>query len=101
MSVDKLEDDVLRQRLDELHDWQLKGNRLCREFRFRDFREAFGFMTATAKMAEKMQHHPEWHNLYSWVNVELYTHKVMGITELDIQLAKCMDSYARQIELRK
>ena len=73
--------------------WQKLENRdaIMRKFEFRDFNEAFGFMTRAALVAEKMDHHPEWFNVYKRVEVTLATHDVDGITELDIRLAKAMN----------
>lgn len=65
-----------------------------REFRFADFNAAFGFMTRVALMADKLDHHPEWFNVYSRVDVTLATHDADGVTELDVQLAKFMDEAA-------
>jgi 4a-hydroxytetrahydrobiopterin dehydratase len=61
---------------------------------FKDFAEAFGWMSRVAIIAEKMDHHPEWFNVYKTVNVTLNTHDAGGITELDIKLAKTMDQFA-------
>ncbi|MCK5908468.1 MAG: 4a-hydroxytetrahydrobiopterin dehydratase [Caulobacter sp.] len=63
-------------------------------FRFADFNEAFGFMTRVALMADKLDHHPEWFNVYNRVEVLLTTHDADGVTELDVTLAKFMDSAA-------
>jgi 4a-hydroxytetrahydrobiopterin dehydratase len=62
-----------------------------RKFVFRNFREAFGFMTEAALVAEAMDHHPEWFNVYKNVDVTLATHSAGGVTELDVKLAKAMD----------
>jgi len=61
-------------------------------FRFKDFGEAFGFMTRIALAAEKLDHHPEWFNVYNRVEVTLATHDAGGVTELDVKMAKLMDS---------
>lgn len=66
-----------------------------RTFTFKDFSEAFGFMTRAALIAEKMDHHPEWRNVYRTVEVVLATHDAGGVTVLDIELAKAMDAIAR------
>ena len=66
---------------------------ICRTFRFSDFTAAFGFMTRIALMAEKMDHHPDWSNVYKTVDVTLNTHDDGGVTALDIELAKRMNRY--------
>ena len=65
---------------------------LQKSFKFSNFNEAFGFMTRVALTAEKMDHHPEWFNVYNRVDVVLSTHDAGGVTELDFKLAKFMDS---------
>jgi 4a-hydroxytetrahydrobiopterin dehydratase len=67
---------------------------IARKFVFKDFNQAFGFMTRAALVAEKMDHHPEWFNVYRTVEVTLSTHDAGGLTEKDIALAKAMDSFA-------
>jgi 4a-hydroxytetrahydrobiopterin dehydratase len=67
---------------------------ITRKFTFKDFREAFAFMTAVAEIAENMNHHPEWLNIYKTVEVTLSTHDAGGLTELDIKLAEAMDKLA-------
>jgi 4a-hydroxytetrahydrobiopterin dehydratase len=67
---------------------------ITKTFQFRNFIEAFGFMTRTALWAEKWDHHPEWSNVYKTVTVTLITHDVDGLTALDIKLATKMDSLA-------
>jgi 4a-hydroxytetrahydrobiopterin dehydratase len=67
---------------------------ITRSFRFKDFNTAFGFMTRVALLAEKMDHHPEWFNVYNRVEITLATHDAGGLTEKDIAMAKAMDSYA-------
>jgi 4a-hydroxytetrahydrobiopterin dehydratase len=66
-----------------------------RKFEFRNFSEAFGFMTRAALVAEKLDHHPEWSNVYRTVDVTLSTHSAGGLTELDVKLAEAMDRLAR------
>jgi len=67
---------------------------ICRTFTFRDFNEAFGFMTRVALVAEKRDHHPEWRNVYRTVEVVLTTHDAGGVTMRDIELAKAMNAIA-------
>lgn len=67
---------------------------ITRKFVFKDFNQAFGFMTRAALIAEKMDHHPEWFNVYKTVEVTLSTHDAGGVTELDIKLAGEMDKLA-------
>ncbi len=71
--------------------WVLEENKLHREYQFKNFVEAFGFMTQVALMAERSNHHPEWFNVYNKVVIDLTTHEVGGITERDFSLAKQMD----------
>ncbi len=82
--------------LKEVPDWRDVEGRdaIARRFVFKTFNEAFGFMTRTALLAEKMDHHPEWFNVYNKVEVTLSTHDAGGVTEKDITLAKAMDAYA-------
>ena len=72
--------------------WQICQGKLNKEFRFKDFVEAFGFMTKVALVAEAMNHHPEWFNVYATVRVDLATHDAGGITELDFALAKRIEA---------
>jgi 4a-hydroxytetrahydrobiopterin dehydratase len=72
--------------------WKEENNRLSRTFKFRDFKEAFGFMTQVALTAEKMDHHPNWSNVYNSVTIELTTHDAGHVvTEKDRMLAKAID----------
>ncbi len=66
-----------------------------KNFAFKDFNEAFGFMTRVALKAEKMDHHPEWFNVYNRVEVTLSTHECQGLSERDVKLAKFMDQCAK------
>jgi 4a-hydroxytetrahydrobiopterin dehydratase len=70
---------------------------IARTFTFKDFNEAFGFMSRAALVAEKNDHHPEWKNVYKTVDVVLATHDAGGVTRLDIDLAKAMNAIAKQL----
>ena len=85
----------VRSRLEQLEGWSLENGKLHRLFTFVDFNEAFGFMTRVALQAEKLDHHPEWSNVYNRVEVDLTTHDAAGITELDFALADLMERAAR------
>ena len=89
----KLEGQLRLQSLAELKTWKEVSGRdaITKSFKFDDFIAAFGFMTRAALVAEKMNHHPEWFNVYNKVDVTLSTHDCGGISELDIELAKKMD----------
>lgn len=82
--------------LASLPEWTLAEGReaITRRFQFRDFNAAFGWMTRVALIAEKMDHHPEWTNVYRTVDVTLSTHDAGGLTALDIKLAMAMDALA-------
>ncbi|WP_306644178.1 4a-hydroxytetrahydrobiopterin dehydratase [Sanyastnella coralliicola] len=74
--------------------WQENDDKLVREFRFKDFGEAFTFMTRVAMIAEKMNHHPTWYNVYNYVRIELSTHDAGNkITEKDYRLARAIDEF--------
>jgi 4a-hydroxytetrahydrobiopterin dehydratase len=77
----------IADRLASLPGWTVVNGRLHRVFQFRDFGEAFGFMARVALIAEKMDHHPEWSNVYSRVTIDLATHDAGGLTALDFDLA--------------
>lgn len=93
----KLEGAARANALSELKDWRdVDGrNAIARTFVFKDFNQAFAFMTRAALLAEKMDHHPEWFNVYRTVDVTLATHEFGGVSERDIAMAKAMDSYTR------
>jgi 4a-hydroxytetrahydrobiopterin dehydratase len=74
--------------------WEVVDGKLHREFRFADFVEAFGFMSRCALAAEKMDHHPEWSNVWNRVTVDLVTHDAGGITDRDLTLAARMNEFA-------
>ena len=92
----KLTAEACRAALAQLKGWSEVSGRdaITRKFTFKDFSEAFGFMTRAALVAEKMDHHPEWFNVYKTVEVTLSTHDAGGVTQLDIALAEAMDRIA-------
>jgi 4a-hydroxytetrahydrobiopterin dehydratase len=92
--ADTLTDSEIEDALAGLDGWTLEGGKLNRDFKFDNFAEAFGFMTSAAIEAEKMNHHPEWFNVYSKVSVQLVTHSAGGITSLDVELAGKMNALA-------
>lgn len=92
--AEKLSTEDIIAGLNELPGWTLVDQKLKREFKFANFIAAFGFMTSAAIEAEKMNHHPEWFNVYSKVVVELTTHDAGGITKLDFELAGKMNKLA-------
>ena len=90
------------ERNDELlsllnNDWKIDDNRdaISKKFKFKSFIKAFSWMTSVAIIAEKMDHHPEWANVYNTVEVTLTTHSVGGLTKLDLTLARKMDLYSQ------
>jgi 4a-hydroxytetrahydrobiopterin dehydratase len=93
--VQLLSDDERRMALAELDGWQETpdGQAINKRFKFKSFGEAFAFMTRVALAAEKMDHHPEWSNVYNRVDVKLSTHSAKGVTDLDIKLAKKMNGF--------
>lgn len=95
--AEKLSKSSRTEAVAELKDWQDVDGRdaITKTFTFANFNEAFGFMTRVAMIAEKMDHHPEWFNVYKSVEVTLATHSVGGVSELDIKLAKAMDNFAK------
>lgn len=92
--MSKLTEEQIAAHMSSLPDWELAGDRIKRTFRFKDFVEAFGFMSSAALVAERMNHHPEWRNVWATVEVELSTHDAGGLTELDMKLAAAMDALA-------
>lgn len=93
MQRNRLNNDELKQALATLEGWRKTPDReaISKSFKFKNFSEAFGFMTRIALYAEKIDHHPEWFNVYNRVDVTLATHSENGITELDIKLAQKMN----------
>jgi 4a-hydroxytetrahydrobiopterin dehydratase len=92
----KLTGNVRKEALEGLKGWREVAGRdaIAKTFVFKDFNQAFGFMARVALTAEKMDHHPEWSNVYKTVEVVLSTHDAGGVTEKDIALARAMDKFA-------
>jgi 4a-hydroxytetrahydrobiopterin dehydratase len=93
----KLTGEARRLALAPLTGWSEVAGRdaITRKFEFRDFKEAFAFMTRVAEVAEEMNHHPEWFNVYRTVEVTLATHDAGGLTDRDVKLAAAMDGLAK------
>ncbi len=94
----KLDANARKAAMKDLPQWKDVSGRdaIARKFEFKDFNEAFGFMTRVAMLAEKMDHHPEWFNVYRTVDVTLSTHDAGGVSENDIRMAKTMDTFAQR-----
>lgn len=80
------------EQLKDLPGWSIVNEKLHKEFQFESFNQAFGFMTRAAMEIEKMNHHPEWFNVYNRITIELTTHEAGGITKNDINLARILNS---------
>ena len=74
-----------------LKNWELKGNKIKKQYDFKDFIEAFSFITKVALISESLNHHPELKNIYNKVSIELTTHDANGLTEIDLKLATSID----------
>lgn len=96
MATERLDAAALKAALAELDGWEEQADReaIRKTFRFRDFNAAFGFMTRVALLAEKMDHHPEWFNVYNRVEVVLTTHDSGGVTRRDLEMAAFMNAIA-------
>lgn len=97
MTKQPMPDEAIARSLAELNGplatpWEIVGDRLCKVFVFRDFVEAFGFMTRAALVAEALDHHPDWCNRYGRVEVSLTTHQVGGLSERDFTLASRLET---------
>jgi 4a-hydroxytetrahydrobiopterin dehydratase len=98
MPLKKLTDQERANALRDLPEWRVANEKLHREYKFPDFAHAFGFMAASAVVIEKINHHPEWLNVYNRVTVDLTTHDSGGITENDVKLAKLLDGFAGKLQ---
>jgi len=88
----RLSPEKISEELKNLPGWSIKDEKLHRDFEFESFNQAFGFMTRSAMEIEKMNHHPEWFNVYNRLTVDLMTHDAGGITQNDVELAKILNS---------
>ena len=95
--ITKLTEEERSRALDELREWLPANGRdaIVREFRFKDFAEAWGFMSRVALLAEKHDHHPEWTNVWNRVEVTLTTHDAGGVSARDVAMARAMDALVR------
>ncbi len=91
----KLSEQDIQQQVAKLEGWKVLGGKVNKTFEFENFVQAFGFMTRVAMEAEKMNHHPEWFNVYNRVRIDLMTHDVGGISNYDIKLAEIIDRIAK------
>ena len=91
MNASLLNDQEIQSIRNHLPEWEVSEMKIIRKFKFSNFIDAFAFMTKVAIIAEGMNHHPEWSNVYSQVNIELTTHDLGGITNLDLKLATKID----------
>ena len=95
--VARLTPQEVESALSTLPGWTLTDGKLHREYKFADFTHAFGFLAAAATVIEKMDHHPEWFNVYGRVTVDLWTHSEGGVTSLDAELAGKLESIAKKL----
>ena len=94
----KLSDAEITEHLARLPKWKLENGKLHRDYKFADFVHAFGFMAVSAIAIEKMNHHPEWFNVWNKVVVDLTTHDAGGVSGKDVELAKLLDGFARRMQ---
>ena len=87
----KLADKEIESEVTKMPGWKVVNGKLSKSFEFKDFTEAFSFMTRVAMHAEKMNHHPEWFNVYNKVNIDLVTHDLNGISNYDMKLANTIN----------
>jgi 4a-hydroxytetrahydrobiopterin dehydratase len=93
-----LSEQEVRSALAGLPGWSLENGKLHREYKFRDFTYAFGFMATAATVIERRNHHPEWFNVYNRVTVDLMTHDAGGITDKDTELAEVLEEIAKRLQ---
>lgn len=92
----KLDRAQINQRLKSLDGWTLQDQAIVKQFKFKDFTTAFGFMTRVAVEAERLNHHPDWCNVYNKVTVTVSSHEAGGLTAVDFELAAAMDRLAAE-----
>jgi len=92
--VKKASDTEIAEQLKDLPNWSRQGNEIVRKFEFDGFGAAFAFMTRVALVAEKMDHHPDWTNVYNRVEIRLSSHDAGGLTSRDFKLARAIDDIA-------
>jgi 4a-hydroxytetrahydrobiopterin dehydratase len=83
----------------ELPDWKYENKKIKRELQFKDFKQAFSFMTLCALKCEQMDHHPEWMNVYNKLQIELNTHSIGGVSTLDIEVAKFIENQYKSFKI--
>ena len=94
----KLSTEEINERLSALPEWRLVSGKLHREYKFAGFGLAIGFFAAAAPTIEKMDHHPEWSNVYNRVTVDLTSHDAGGVTERDFRLAHLLEGIAQRFQ---
>ena len=92
MGMARLDPEAIRRELETLDGWTVVNEKLHKEFEFKDFNQAFGFMCRASMYIEKINHHPEWCNVYNRLVVDLTTHDAGGITGNDVDLARFLNS---------
>ena len=95
--VTALSEDQIRLSLEQLDGWQYSDNKLHKEYRFKDFKQAFDFIAQVAEIAEAINHHPQWSNIYNLVTIDLYHHEKDAVTQLDIELALKIERLLEQV----
>lgn len=95
MERKKLTGQEIADGLKNLPGWNVANGKLHKEFKFRDFKQAFGFMASVALIAESMDHHPDWSNVYNRVVIDLVTHDLGGISTLDLEFARKLEELGR------
>ena len=91
VSFCKLSEQEIEREVNKLRGWKVANGKLNQKFEFKNFVQAFGFMTKVAMEAEKLNHHPDWFNVYNKVTIDLVTHDVNGISNYDIKLARIIN----------